>query len=380
MADPRLTELAQALVSIDSTNPSLVDGGAGEVAIAAFVAAWGRQRGFDVRVIDASPRRPSVVVTYTGTGGGRTLLLNAHMDTVGGSGLPVGHSLPFVSGGRLYGRGALDTKGGLAAFMMALDRLRGMDLPGTVILTAVADEECESIGTAALLTSVSADGAVVAEPTQLALTTMHKGFVWIEVEVFGFAAHGSLWEVGVDAIAKAGFVLTGIDQLANNLRTGPQHPVLGPASVHISVIAGGTGMSTYPARCVIGIERRTLPGETTDGVLDEVRAILNRARGRDATFHAEARATFQRPALEGRANTKVVELLADAARQVGGVAPGNNGFAGWTDASLLDQAGIPSVVFGPIGEGLHGAEEWVDLDSLEKVYATVLATAVKFCG
>ena len=247
-------ELTRRLVAIDSVNPALVPGGAGEPEIARFVVAWAEENGLAAEVLEATPGRPSVVVRKR-EARGRTLMLCAHLDTVGVEDMADPHT-PRLEGDRLYGRGAYDMKSGLAAALIAC-----REAPGDVIVAAVADEEHASLGVQEVLASHTADAAIVTEPTERELIVAHKGFVWIELEVEGRAAHGSRYEEGVDAIVKAGPVLTAIGDLDTQLAQN-SHPLLGRGSVHASLIEGGAELSSYPARCTIGLERRTLPGET----------------------------------------------------------------------------------------------------------------------
>ena len=248
-------ELTRRLVAIDSVNPALVPGGAGEPEIARFVVAWAEENGLAAEVLEATPGRPSVVVRKR-EARGRTLMLCAHLDTVGVEGMTDPHA-PRIDGDRLYGRGAYDMKSGLAAALIACrDAARA-----TSLVAAVADEEHASLGVQEVLAAHTADAAIVTEPTELELIVAHKGFVWIEIEVEGRAAHGSRYEEGVDAIVKAGPVLTAIGEL-DARSASARHPLLGRGSVHASLIEGGAELSSYPARCTIGLERRTLPGET----------------------------------------------------------------------------------------------------------------------
>ncbi|HEX2088161.1 MAG TPA: M20/M25/M40 family metallo-hydrolase, partial [Solirubrobacteraceae bacterium] len=262
-----MIDLLSRLVAIDSVNPDLVPGGAGEGEIAAFVAGWARAEGLDAQMLEANPGRPSVVVRSRGAGR-RTLLLCAHMDTVGVEGMTSPHA-PRVEGDRLHGRGAYDMKAGLAAALLACREADG------VVVAAVADEEHASLGVQEVLRSVRADAAIVTEPTELEVVVAHKGFVWSQVEVPGRAAHGSRPHLGVDAIVKTGPILTALGELdvALGERT---HPLLGRGSVHASLIEGGVEMSSYPPSCVVGLERRTLPGETQADVEAELAALLDR--------------------------------------------------------------------------------------------------------
>ncbi|MEP7105617.1 MAG: M20/M25/M40 family metallo-hydrolase, partial [Chloroflexota bacterium] len=261
-------ELLSRLVAIDSVNPDLVAGGAGEAEMARFVASWLESAGLEVSTEELVPGRPSVVGVARGTGGGRSLMLNAHTDTVGVEGMDRPHE-PRVDGNRLYGRGSYDMKSGLAAIMLAGAQAARAGLAGDVIVAAVADEEAGGLGTEAVLRRWSADATIVTEPTELDLAIAHRGFVWIEVETRGRAAHGSRPQLGIDAIVKMGPILSGLEALDQRLRAGPGHPLLGTGSVHASIIAGGAELSTYPASCKLMAERRTIPGETPELVGDE---------------------------------------------------------------------------------------------------------------
>ncbi|HEX9084685.1 MAG TPA: M20/M25/M40 family metallo-hydrolase, partial [Gemmatimonadaceae bacterium] len=220
-----VTRLTCDLVAIESVNPDLVNHGSGEKAIATFVASWLRDQGLIVEIVETVSGRPSVVAILRGKGGGRSLMLNAHMDTVGAGGMQDAFK-PFVESGRIHGRGAYDMKGSLAAIMVAAKHAGAVDLAGDVIVTAVADEEVASIGTSSILERFRADAAIVTEPTELRLCTAHKGFVWLEAEVSGLAAHGSRADIGVDAIARMGPILSGLTQLDQTLRGGRRHPLL----------------------------------------------------------------------------------------------------------------------------------------------------------
>jgi acetylornithine deacetylase len=356
-----LVELAAQLVAIDSVNPALVPGGNGEREIASFVAGWCADRGLDVEIV--GDERPSVIATRRGSGGGRSLLLNAHLDTVGVSGMDGPHE-PRVENGRLYGRGAYDMKGALAAILLTAAEAR--DLRGDVIVTAVADEELASIGTEAVLERVRADAAIVVEPTELRLAVAHRGFVGFELETTGVAAHGSRPDLGVDAIAKMGPVLVALEELDRRLRAGPRHQLVGPASLHASLIEGGQELSTYPARCLLTGERRTIPGETVDQVERELREIAGEAAVRIGVSRGPFETAREHPFVQ------LVGRTAAAAEHVG--------VPFWTDAALVEDAGIPTVLYGPAGEGAHAAVEWVDISSLERVRDVVLRTAREWCS
>jgi acetylornithine deacetylase len=357
----QIVELASRLVAIDSVNPALVPGGAGEGAAAALVAEWCTARGLDVEVVGGE--RPSVIARRRGSGGGRSLLLNGHLDTVGVAGMQ-GPFEPRVEGGRLYGRGSYDMKGALAAVLVAAADATG--LRGDVIVTAVADEELASAGTETVLERVRADAAIVAEPTELEVAVAHRGFVGFEIETAGVAAHGSRPDLGEDAIVKMGPVLVALEQLDTRLQGGRRHPLAGPGAIHASVIEGGQEMSSFPARCVLLGERRTIPGET----VADVEAELHEVAGGAAVRVVASREPYEAPV--GHPFVELVRKAAGVADVVG--APF------WTDAALVAEAGIPTVLFGPVGAGAHAEVEWVDLESLERLREVVVHVAAEWCG
>jgi acetylornithine deacetylase len=376
--NPELTQLLHDLVCIDSVNPDLVPGGAGEAQIARFIATWLERRGLDVTLEAIIPGRPNVVATARGTGGGKTLLLNGHLDTVGAAGMQCPFEA-FVDNGRLRGRGAYDMKGGLAACMAAIALARERRLRGNVIFTGVIDEEFASLGTAALAGRIPADGAIVAEFTEMRLITAHRGFAWMEIETDGVAAHGSRPDLGVDAITRMGPVLAGLDMLNRKLLANPVHPRLGSGSLHASIIEGGSELSTYPARCKLSYERRTIPGETPEQVFSEAQEILDRLAEDDPSFRASARQTLVRPPMETPPTAGILRVVQQAAEAVLGYPPEEASVPFWTDAALLADAGVPSVLFGPSGSGAHADEEWVDLESVERCASVYLEIAIRFC-
>lgn len=375
-----LESLLSDLVSINSVNPDLVPGASGEAEIAGYIVDWLRRKGLEVHVEDTSREgRRNVVAVARGRGGGRSLMLNAHMDTVGVAGMKD----PFsgeIQGGRLYGRGSVDTKGALAAYMCAAADAQALNLPGDVVLTAVVDEEYASAGTEAVARKWKTDAAIVGEPSGLEVVTTHKGFVWFEIETQGIAAHGSLPEVGVDAIARMGRVLVGLEEMGTRLHAGRQHPTLGPGSVHASLIQGGQELSSYPARCRLSIERRTIPGENLDEIEAELKAMLDGFARTDQTFNASLRRTFSRDPMEARLDSPIVVSLCRQVKKVTGKDAVFSGISGWLDSALLSAAGIETVVLGPLGEGLHGETEWVDLESVRTCREIIRETAVEFCS
>ena len=373
-----LTALLSSLVAIDSVNPSLVPDGAGEAEAVAFIAGWARDAGLEVDVLEETPGRPSVLVRARGTGGGRTLLLCGHVDTVNVEGMSDPHT-PRVEGDRLSGRGAYDMKAGVAAALIAARDAGRMGLAGDVVVAAVADEEHASLGVQEVLRVVTADAAIVTEPTELELVVAHKGFVWSEVEVRGRSAHGSRPHLGTDAIVKMGRVLVELGALDAAL-AGREHPLLGRGSVHASVIEGGVELSSYPARCVLGLERRTLPGETGQSVERELAALLDRCRGADPELDVEQRTLLVREPFEVDQDAELVHVVRSAAAEVMPAPPHVAGASYWADSAFIAAAGIPTVLFGPGGEGAHAIDEWVSLSDTGVVARTLTAVAARLCA
>jgi acetylornithine deacetylase len=373
------TTLLAALVGIDSINPSLVPGAAGEAEIARFVRAWLAEHGIEAQAQEAAPGRPSVVGRVRGQGGGRSLLLNAHLDTVGVAGM----SEPFgarVEAGRMYGRGSYDMKGSLAACMLALSDVRSAGLRGDVLLAAVADEEHASLGVQDVLRRVRADAAIVTEPTSLEICVAHKGFSWHEVTTSGRAAHGSRPDLGVDAILHMGRVLRRLEALQEALSRRSPDPLLGHASLHASLISGGQELSSYPAACTLQLERRTLPGEAAGVVEDELAAIVAELARDDPHFQARLRTTLVRPPFHVAPDAAIVRTLHEQAGRVLGQPPATVGVSFRMDAAFFAQAGIPTVAFGPHGAGAHAVDEWVDLRSVDLCREVLVRTIHAFCA
>jgi len=374
-----VVELLRSLVAIDSVNPDLVPGGAGEGNIARFIAEWFERAGLEVVWDEPAPGRPNVIGVARGSGGGRSLLLNAHTDTVGVAGMERPHE-PYIENNRMYGRGAYDMKAGLAAIMAAGAAARKRGLRGDVIVTAVIDEEYASIGTAAIVKQWKADAAIVTEPTGLDICTAHKGFAWLEVETSGVAAHGSRPKLGVDAIVKMGKVLVGLEALEGSLRSGTAHRLLGSGSLHASLIEGGQELSSYPLRCKLSIERRTIPGETVQQVEAEFTTLLERIKASDPVFQATVQTIMSRDPFEVSLDEAIVQVVLRHARERLGSKVAEVGGLGWMDSALLAAGGIPTVIFGPGGEGAHAVVEWSDLAQVEQCAEILTAVAGEFCG
>jgi acetylornithine deacetylase len=369
-------ELLARLVAVDSTNPDLVPGGAGEAGVAAVLAEHMTALGLEVDAWDAAPGRPNVVGRLAGTGGGRSLMFCGHTDVVGAE--PAGFA-PVVRDGRMHGRGTNDMKGGIVAALAAAERLAADPPAGDVLIACVIDEEWQSLGAQALVERYRADAAVLPEQSDLDVIFAHGGFAWYDVRSRGVEAAGGRPERGRDAIALAGPVLAGIAELDRELALR-ETPEWGRPSVHASTIRGGRDYPSYPAECVIGVERCIMPGETVAESLAEMAALLDRARAADARFEGECRTVVARePVLLDR-DEPVVRAAIDAAAGVLGRPPVVRSDYGWMDSGLLVEAGTPCVVLGPTGDGLHTADEWVDLESVDQCAEMFVRMARAFCG
>jgi acetylornithine deacetylase len=379
MSRDRAVDLLARLVAVDSVNPALVPGGTGEQAIAELVAAELRAGGLDAELQPVAPGRPNVIGELRSRGPGRTLLLCGHLDTVGVEGMERPFD-PVERDGCLYGRGAYDMKAGVTAMVDAACRLAaegGLER-GRLLVAGVADEEHASLGAEALMREHRADVAIVTEPTALRVVMGHKGFAWVRVETRGVAAHGSDFAAGRDAILRMGRVLGRLEELERELRRGPAHSLLGPPSLHASLVQGGKELSTYPERCVLDLERRTVEGEADDEALTEVRHILDALKREDPELEASAELTFARRPYVTPAGSPLPALLAEAVQRRRGAPAETGAVAFWTDAAVLGHAGIPTVVFGPGGAGAHALVEYAQLDELVTCRDVLLDVARRF--
>jgi succinyl-diaminopimelate desuccinylase len=374
-----VVELTRELIRIDSINPDLVPGAAGEAEIAKWCAAWLSTLGFAVQQV-GSAERPSIIGIARGTGGGKSLMLNGHLDTVGVAGYDGDPFSAEVREGNVYGRGAFDTKAGVAAIMVAAARVATAKLAGDVIVTLVSDEEFSSQGTQDVLAAITADAVIISEPSEMHLVVAHRGFAWFEIELTGLAAHGSMPQQGVDAIVHAGFVTRALDDLGSRLESAPPHPQLGHSAVRVSMISGGTDAATVADSCTLTIERRMLPGEIPDSVEAELRDLLDILAAAHADFQFELRRLVARGAFEADANGPIVRAVADSAERVLGRPAALRGEPFWTDAGLILEAGIPCLLIGVDGGGAHAATEWVTVESIEQLTDVLEGASRTFCS
>jgi len=371
--------LARALIEIDSRNPTLVPDAPGEGEVARTLASVLDGWGFAVQLIEAVPGRPNVVARI-GPVSAPALMLNGHLDVVGVEGMVHEPFSAELRSGRIYGRGSADMKGGVAA-MCAAATVASAESDAQVVITAVVDEEYESLGLRALLASgLRAEAAIVTEPTRLAICPAHRGFAWLDVTLHGRAAHGSRHDLGIDAILHAGLLLAELDALEQTRSEGPLHPLLGRASLHASMIRGGVGMSTYPERCDLALERRTIPGESSEKAVREISDAFDRVRARRPGFSAEVRLNTAQAPSDVPVDAPIVERLRSAL-EAEGMPVAIEGLSAWTEAALLNEAGIPAVCFGPGDISLaHAAEEFVPVSDIEQATRVLARVVREWCG
>lgn len=357
--------LLAELIALPSVNPAFLPPRhphAGEGRVAEYLAALGARAGLDIEFQPVLPHRPNLLARLRPAGKIRqTILLAPHLDTVNVA--RADQFTPRAQGGRMFGRGACDTKGSVAAFFSALC---GLAHSGTrpreteIIFVGLVDEEQGQSGSRFLADrKFQADLAIVGEPTRLALATAHKGSVWLAVETRGRSAHGATPWFGKNAVHAMARVVDSLEtDFAASLRKR-RHPLLGPGSVSVGMIAGGTQTNIVPDRCVINVDRRTLPGESEAATRREVAAFL-RARKLDAKVsNVKLKPCFP---LE---TDPSLPLVRQFLRSIGQARP--VGLHYFCDAAVLARGGIPSVVFGPgdIAQA-HTANEWISIAQLER--------------
>lgn len=370
LSESELLGALEALVRTPSVNPSLApEEGQGERAVAVVARDWLTERGVRSWLEEAAPGRPNAVAEVGESG--PVVVLCAHLDTVSTAGMTILPFEPRVEAGRVYGRGSYDMKGSAAAVMCAAAALAQQESPGRLLVALVADEEHASLGAQDFVRRHRADACILTEPSEGRLILAHKGFVWLEIATHGRAAHGSRWDLGVSAIGKMGKIIAALERFDREELRARSHPLVGPASQHCALVEGGSGLSTYAEKCVLKVERRTLPGETPEQVALEIAEVI-----RQAGEEADVTIMLARAPLICDRDAAVARAVREAASRVCGDVPEEGGVAYWMDAAIFAAAGIPTVNYGPSGAGAHEAVEWVDLGSVVSC-AQVLAEAVR---
>jgi acetylornithine deacetylase/succinyl-diaminopimelate desuccinylase-like protein len=382
-ATSAVADLTSALVAIDARNPWLIDGGPGEGAIAAEVTRWSsRLPRVEVTVDDVEAGRPNVIVRLPGTGGGPTLCLNAHLDTVGDAAWPDRSMRPLVDGDRLVGLGVADDKGHGAALLLTLESLASRPIPlrGDILAAFVMDEEATSLGTQALVDRWPMEAAIVLEPFGLGKAIVsHQGFGWLDITVRGRAAHGSAPDAGIDAISRMARVIGSLDALGRRWAADPD-PRNGATVYHASTVSGGSDYATYPGSAILGIEIGTQPGETIADRVADIEAILAELRREMPDLDADVRVRLARDPFEAAGHERLLEAVDRATIEILGRPSEPAGENAWMDAALIQAAGIPTIVLGASGGNLHAPDEWVSLPELAALTDLLIATCVGFCG
>jgi acetylornithine deacetylase/succinyl-diaminopimelate desuccinylase-like protein len=374
-------ELVSDMVRIESITPWLIPTGSGEGAVARFIADWLADTGAEIEIVEVEPGRPNVLARLRGTGGGPTLCLNAHSDTVGFANWPDEALQPRLDGDRLYGLGAADDKSGCAAGMLVLRALArsGAKLRGDLLVACVADEEGVSIGSEHLARQGGIDAAIVIEPQPTEnLVVEHQGFGWIDVITHGVAAHGSAPDAGVDAIVHLAEVVTRMHALDRDVFTAKPTAMNGRTVFHTGTISGGTDYATYPNIATLGIEIGTQPGEHLSDRVAEIEAIFAEIAATEPGFRGEVAVRLDRDPFLAEGHERLQEVLATAMEQVLGHPPKVTGMNAWTDAALMQAAGIPTLLIGATGGSYHAPGEWVSVSELVKLCAILEQAAASF--
>jgi len=358
----------QKLVQTHSVNPDLEDGGAGEAEIGRYIFTLLEKLGIETEIDEISPGRLNVTGVIKGEGTGPSLMLNAHMDTVGVKGMDE----PFsgkIDDGKLFGRGSYDMKGSIASILAAAKSFKEerISLKGDLILSFVADEEYESIGAQALVKKIKTDIAIVAEPTNLNLCTAHRGFGIWKITTKGKTAHGGNHHLGVDANMNMGLLLTELHKRSKDLPKKKKHPLCGEASLHVPMIRGGRSLFIYADECTIRLERRTLPGEKKKQIETELLEIIEKLHKQHSGFEAELESVIWRSPYEINQSASIVKDVVKAVAGITGKQPEIIGHTWWEDSAIFGAAGIETVILGPKGGGIHEDVEWVEIDSVIKL-------------
>lgn len=369
--------LLASLIEADSTNPVLEPGGAGEAEVAGLIAEFLQGLGLMVDVWDAAPGRPNVVGVLPGRGRGRSLMFCGHTDVVAAG---VEGFRPRIENGIMHGRGTADMKAGIVSAMRAVERLAaGPPLEGDVLVACVVDEEWASVGVESLVERHRADAAVLPEQTDLEIVFAHGGFVWYDLVTEGVESAGGEPDLGLDAIALMAPMLEEIAKLDRRLAASATAE-WGRPGIHASTIRGGQSYPTIPAECVVGVERCLMPGESVAMAMAEIDDLLAAGAAADDRFKGRCDVVIARePVAVDRDHPLVRRLVAATSTELG-MPPVVRSDYGWTDAGVLVEAGIPCVVFGPTGGGLHTAAEWVDLQSVDACARVLERLAREYSG
>ncbi|MBA1336979.1 MAG: N-succinyl-L,L-diaminopimelate desuccinylase [Firmicutes bacterium] len=389
ISEQEIVELIKDLVRIQSY-PGIK---CQETGVAEYIHRFFEKEGIESEVIPVVDGRCNVVARIKGTGGGKTLLLTGHTDTVPPYDMPGDPFEVKIQDRRMTGRGVVDMKGAIACMMAAMAAIKraGIELKGDLVFAGVIDEENKSEGTIALIKSgIKADAAIVGEPSQLDICVGHRGLEWFEFYFRGKTVHGGKQKEGINAINKAVKFMLRVEQELLPKIEGRKHPVIGESSMNYGLIRGGTQPSTVAGDCVLQIDRRWVPGEKYEDVVDEYQRIIDALKAEDRDFDAVMKVMdvslmedgiIHEP-MEIDLNHPIVEVVSKAVLQATGREPGKVPFTAWSDGGLLSTyAKIPTIILGPGDlESAHSAEEYLDIDEVVPAAYAYGAAAIWFCG
>ncbi|HET9896096.1 MAG TPA: M20/M25/M40 family metallo-hydrolase [Streptosporangiaceae bacterium] len=381
----QVIDLLGDLIRIESVTPTLVLNGSGEQSIARFIADWlagiRADVPVEVEIDEVEPGRPNVLARLRGSGGGRTLCLNAHTDTAGYEAWPDDALVPRVVGNRIYGLGASDDKSGCAAAMLALRTVArsGTRLTGDLLVAFVADAEGFSIGSQHLACQGGIDAAIVIEPQPVNyLVVEHQGLGRIDVVTRGVAAHGSAPDAGVDAIVHMAEVITRLHELDRTKFQSNPSLLNGRVVFHTATISGGTNYATYPDFAKLGIEIGTMPGERLSDRVAEIEAIFAEVAKAEPGFDAELEVRLDREPFVARGHEALQTEVVAAMTGVLGSKPVITGMNAWRDAALMQAAGIPTLLMGSTGGNSHTALEWTSISDVIKLSEILSRVAIGY--
>lgn len=376
-----IIETMQKLVRINSVNPSLESGGGGEEEIGMYIVGLLHSMGIEAIVDELEPGRINVTATIEGIGSGPSLMLNAHMDTVGVAGMERPYSGDIING-KLYGRGSYDMKGSIAAILAVAKAVKEnrIALKGDLLFSFVADEEYESKGAQALVKIHVSDAAIITEPTNLHICLAHRGFGVFDIKTKGKTAHGGNHHLGVDANMKMGLFLSRLHDFSIKLSNQKAHPLCGQASLHVPMVEGGRSLFIYSNECRIKVERRTIPGETESQVISELQDLIDQLTFLDSGFSAVMEKVIWRSPYEISPSSAIVREIKKAGSALKNFPKHFIGHTWWEDSAIFGEAGIETVIFGPRGGGIHEEVEWVELDSVVDLAKILFITSQNYCG
>lgn len=373
-------QLLSELIKINSINPWISPEGPGEGEVAAFIAGWlGELDGVEVTVDEVEPGRPNVLARVPGTSNGPHLCLNVHTDTVDCAGWRDTAFVPRRVGERLLGLGASDNKAQCAALMLVVKRLAADPAPGPVTAIFAIDEEGPSKGSRHLVKSFTADGCIALEPVGVGrVVVAHQGFGSLDLVVKAAAAHGAS-DDAPDAGVQLASLITGLARIDREILATSPHPLAGKAFFHTSFIKGGTDWGTYPAELTLGFEMGTNPGETLQDRLNEIQAMIAEVRETEHPgLSAEVVVQLENEPFTATGHERLLAAYAAATEEVLGKQVETMGLNTWTDAAVTQSAGIPTILCGATGGGMHAIDEWAELPSIAQCVAVLEAAARRF--